>query len=284
MGRVWTELIPAMRQQPTQPIYQVDAFTDVPFKGNPAAVVPLDDWPADAWLQAVAAENNLAETAFFVPAGDAFELRWFTPTVEIALCGHATLASAFVLFECLDHEGDRVVFETRHSGELTVAHEAGRYWLALPRHGASPAEPLPGLIDAVGGAPTAVTAGANWLLAYESETEVRELAPDMLWLRGGLQERGVIATAPADDPALDFVSRYFVPNFGVDEDPVTGSAHCMLAPYWARVLGRERLAARQISLRGGRLDCAVDSEHVHVGGDAVLYLDGHIHLPGADTT
>lgn len=268
-----------MQQQPNQPLYQVDAFTDVCFKGNPAALVPLEHWPTDAWMQAVAAENNLAETAFFVPAGDAYELRWFTPTTEIALCGHATLASAFVLFECLGFDREQVVFETRQSGRLTVTREAGRYWLALPRHSAEPAEPAPGLVDAVGGTPTAVAAGANWLLAYQSEAEVRELAPDMGWLRNALQERGVIATAPADDPELDFVSRYFVPNFGVDEDPVTGSAHCMLAPYWARVLGRDRLAARQISARTGQLDCVVDGDCVHVGGDAVLYLSGHIHSP-----
>lgn len=268
-----------MDEQPRQPIYQVDAFTGVRFRGNPAAVVPLQRWPADAWMQAVAAENNLAETAFFVPIGDVFELRWFTPTTEIALCGHATLASAFVLFECLGLDADQIVFETRRSGRLAVTREADRYWLALPRHSAEPAQPLPGLIDAVGGRPIAVEAGANWLLAYQSETEVRELAPDMLWLRSGLQERGVIATAPADDRGLDFVSRYFVPNFGVDEDPVTGSAHCMLAPYWARVLGRDRLVAAQVSARGGRLDCVVEADCVHVGGAAVLYLRGRIHAP-----
>lgn len=264
-----------------QPLYQVDAFTDARFSGNPAAVVPLASWPTDAWLQAVAAENNLAETAFFVDAGDAHELRWFTPTAEVALCGHATLASAFVLFECLGHDGDRVVFETRRSGRLAVTREAGRYWLDLPRHAAEPAEPPHDLIEAVGGRPAAVCVGPNWLLAYDSEAEVRTLVPDMRWLRD-LPERCVIATAPADDPDLDFVSRFFAPNFGIDEDPVTGSAHCMLAPYWAQALDRHALAARQISPRGGALDCRVDDRRVHVGGGAALYLSGHIRSPEED--
>lgn len=267
-----------MIHHPSQPLYQVDAFTDAPFKGNPAAVVPLSAWPSDAWMQAVAAENNLAETAFFVPTDVSYELRWFTPTVEIALCGHATLASAYVLFEHLGFEGEEIVFDTRHSGRLTVIREADCYWLALPRHTVEPAQPLPGLIEAVGDHPQAVQAGPNWLLAYACEADVRNLTPDMRWL-GALPERGVIATAPADADAVDFVSRYFVPNYGVEEDPVTGSSHCMLAPYWSQRLGRDHLVARQISTRGGDLACRVETDRVHVGGSAALYLSGFIHSP-----
>lgn len=262
------------------PFFQVDCFTDRPFAGNPAAVVPLETWLPDARLQAIAAEANLADTAFFVPAGDGvFELRWFTPATEVRLCGHATLATGLVLRECLDRGDATFCFDTRHSGRLTVTPgDDGVYWLDLPRHECEAAEPPPDLIAAVGGAPVETRAGPNWLLRYASAAEVRELRPDMRVL-AELPERGVIATAPGDEPGIDFVSRYFAPNFGVDEDPVTGSAHCMLAPYWAAELGKHRLQARQISKRGGELFCETAAERVRVGGRAVLYLSGEIRLP-----
>ena len=263
------------------PLFQVDSFADRPFVGNPAAVVPLASWPADALLQSIAAENNLAETAFVVPAGEAHELRWFTPTTEVRLCGHATLAAALVLVECLGHGAQTVQFDTRFSGRLTVARGGdGVYWLDLPRHDCAPAAAPAPLLEAMGTAPAAVRAGPNWLLRFERQADVRALRPDMRAL-AALPERGVIATAPGDDDGIDFVSRYFAPNFGVDEDPVTGSAHCMLAPYWAAELGKSRLRARQVSARGGELWCEPDGERVRVGGHAVLYLTGEIHLPAS---
>jgi len=262
------------------PIYQVDAFADEVFAGNPAAVVPLESWPDDDLLQAIAAENNLAETAFLVPADDAYALRWFTPTTEVALCGHATLASAFVLFECRGHASDRVAFDTRRSGRLHVTRRDERLWLDLPRQAIEPAEAPATLVDAMGAAPSELRVGPNWLLRYARETDIRTLHPDMRAL-AALPGRCVIATAPADDPELDFVSRFFAPNFGIDEDPVTGSAHCMLAPYWAEVLGKSRLRARQISARGGDLECVPDGDRVHVGGQAALFLTGEIILSEA---
>ncbi|MES1944619.1 hypothetical protein PC39_10907 [Salinisphaera sp. PC39] len=263
------------------PLFQVDSFADRPFVGNPAAVVPLEAWPSDPLLQSIAAENNLAETAFLVPAGDAHELRWFTPTVEVRLCGHATLAAAYVLVACLGHEAGAVRFDTRFSGRLTVTRDGdGRYWLDLPRHDCEPAAAPASLLEAMGAGPADVRAGPNWLLRFEREADVRALRPEMRLL-AALPERGVIATAPGDDDGIDFVSRYFAPNFGVDEDPVTGSAHCMLAPYWAAELGKTALRARQISARGGELWCEPDGERVRVGGHAMLYLTGEIHLPSA---
>lgn len=259
-------------------LFQVDCFTDRPFAGNPAAVVPLAAWLPDECLQAIAAETNLSDTAFFVPGETAFALRWFTPTAEVRLCGHATLASAVVLRECLGHADAAFRFDTRHSGRLTVTPaDDGLYWLDLPRHECEPAEAPAELIEAVGEAPDEVRAGPNWLLRYPRAADVRGLRPDMRIL-ADLPERGVIATAPGDEPGIDFVSRYFAPNFGIDEDPVTGSAHCMLAPYWAAELGETRLRARQVSARGGDLVCETAGDRVHVGGRAVLYMSGELHL------
>lgn len=259
-------------------LFQVDSFAERPFAGNPAAVVPLAAWPPDELLQAIAAESNLSDTGFFVPGEDAYELRWFTPVTEVRLCGHATLAAAFVLYECLGYTDASVRFDTRHSGRLTVTRADGRYWLDLPRHDCEPARAPPELIRAMGAEPEAVRAGPNWLLRYARAADVRGLRPDMRVL-AALPERGVIATAPGGDSGVDFVSRYFAPNFGIDEDPVTGSAHCMLAPYWAAELGKSRLHARQLSKRGGELLCETAGERVRVGGRAVLYLTGEIQLP-----
>ena len=262
------------------PLYQVDAFTDRLFGGNPAAVMPLPDWLPDSTLQALAAENNLAETAFLVARDDGVhDLRWFTPTTEVQLCGHATLASAFVLFRVLGHTADSVEFDTL-SGRLSVSDQGDRLWMSLPTAGAEAcaAPELPAA--ALGMLAQAWYEGPNYMALLASEAEVAAAAPDMTLL-GQVPARGLIVTAPADDPQVDFVSRFFAPNFGIPEDPVTGSAHCMLAPWWAERLGKSRLRARQISSRGGSLICEPKADRVHLGGTAVLYLQGEVFLPDA---
>lgn len=265
-----------------RPLYQVDAFTDRPFAGNPAAVVLLDEWPGDALLQAIAAENNLAETAYLVPAGPRWELRWFTPTTEVVLCGHATLASAFVLWHCCGESAESLEFKTRYSGRLRVTRHAHWLQLDLPAHDIDPAQAPADLVAAMGAAPAEVRAGPNWLLRYPDAATIRGLEPDLRAL-SRLPERGVIVTSPGDEPGVDFVSRYFAPNFGVDEDPVTGAAHCMLAPFWAERLGRQQLTARQLSRRGGSLRCEAAGDRVRVAGQAVLYLTGTIMVPEEGT-
>ena len=262
-------------------LFQVDAFAEHVFEGNPAAVCPLQAWPDDALLQAIAEENNLSETAFFVPAGDAFELRWFTPVDEVDLCGHATLASAHVLYTHLGYEAPRLQFLTR-SGELTVSRsEAG---LAMDFPATRPravTEPPAALLAGLGGAPEAVLAGFDYIAVYASADEVRALAPDFARLKQ-LDLRGVVATAPGrpgDAGAGDFVSRCFYPKLGIDEDPVTGSAHCQLAPYWADRLGRDRLSARQLSRRGGTVGCVVEGDRVRLIGTAADYMIAELHLP-----
>lgn len=258
------------------PLYQVDAFTARRFGGNPAAVVPLERWPEDALLQDIAAENNLSETAYLVPRGDDFELRWFTPTLEIDLCGHATLAAAAVLFERLQPGRAAVRFHTRKAGELGVVRRGERLELDFPARPPRPAEAPPGLLRALGGAPRAVLASArDWLVRYAHEAEVRALAPDMGPLRA-LGPVGVIVTAPG--ARCDFVSRFFAPGAGVDEDPVTGSAHCVLTPYWAGELGKSELDARQLSRRGGELLCTARGARVGIAGQVTFYLAGTIEV------
>ncbi|HMA99053.1 MAG TPA: PhzF family phenazine biosynthesis protein, partial [Wenzhouxiangella sp.] len=232
--------------------YQVDAFTQDVFKGNPAAVVVLKEWPDDAVLQSIAAENNLSETAFFVPEGDAFKLRWFTPLAEVDLCGHATLATAHVLFEHLSYPENEVRFISR-SGPLTVAREADRYCMDFPAVPMTPASVPDDLIEGFSGlTPSAAFLGADFLAVFAHEDDIVDLDPDFVAL-SRVQGRGVIATAPGRN--CDFVSRVFCPQLGVNEDPVTGSAHCQMAPYWAKRLGRSELSARQVSQRGGNVDC-----------------------------
>jgi PhzF family phenazine biosynthesis protein len=256
------------------PIYQIDAFSSRVFGGNPAAIVPLDSWLAPETMQAIAAENNLSETAFFVREGAHYGLRWFTPTVEIDLCGHATLASAHLLFTKLAHDGQRVDFMTR-SGKLTVARQGDLLALELP---ARPPKPCPrpaGIDKALGKAPVEILGSRDYLCVYEREADVRALAPNMEQV-AALDRFAVIVTAPGD--SCDFVSRFFAPAGGVPEDPVTGSAHCTLVPYWAKRLGKKSLAARQISARGGELMCEDRGERVMIAGKAVLYLEGAIHV------
>jgi predicted PhzF superfamily epimerase YddE/YHI9 len=255
-------------------LFQVDAFTDRPFHGNPAAVVPLDSWLPDATLQAIAAENNLSETAYFVKQGERYHLRWFTPTCEVKLCGHATLASAWVLWEKLGERAPLIRFDTR-SGELRVTRDGAWLWLDFPADPARPCEAPPALVAGLGRAPREVLVAGNYVAVYDDEAAVRALKPDFRVL-ATLENHGVIATAPGAD--CDFVSRFFAPKFGIDEDPVTGSAHCTLAPLWAERLGRRNLRARQISHRGGELRCEAAGDRVRIGGQAVAYLAGEIEL------
>jgi PhzF family phenazine biosynthesis protein len=259
------------------PIYQVDAFADAPFTGNPAAVVPLRDWLPDRVLQAIAAENNLAETAFFVPDGDTFALRWFTPTVEVPLCGHATLASAYVIFEFLQPGRRQVTFTTRRSGPLGVAQTGDLLTLDFPARPPEPTSAPEGLVEALGGArPAQVLAYDKLFCVFETAGEVKKLVPDFR-LVAALDSDGVVVTAPGGD-GIDFVSRYFAPAKGIDEDPVTGGTHCLLVPYWAKRLGKPKLVGRQVSARGGTVHGEDRGARVSLAGKAQLYLEGRIFL------
>ena len=267
------------------PLYQVDAFTSRLFAGNPAAVCPLEQWLPNSTMQAIAAENNLSETAFFVAkgphGGDDYDLRWFTPAIEVDLCGHATLASGFVVMTKLAPHKTSVRFHTK-SGPLTVSRDGTQFALDLPSRPPSPTMMPVKFLAALGGKPKQILAAAKYLAVYETAQEVAALKPDFGILKH-IDRQGLIATAPGPDPHLgpcDFVSRYFAPHAGVDEDPVTGSAHCTLVPYWAQRLGKTTLHARQISLRGGELFCELQGERVRMAGNAVLYLEGRIHIQG----
>lgn len=250
--------------------YQVDAFASRPFEGNPAAVVPLERWPDDALMQAMALENNLSETAFFVPTARGFHLRWFTPAVEVDLCGHATLATAHVLFSELGYRGELVTFETR-SGDLIVRREDGAIVMDFPAQPPSPCAAPEALAAGLGRAPVETLRSVDFLAVFEREADVRALRPDMGRL-ATVEARGVIATAPGD--TCDFVSRFFGPQSGVPEDPVTGSAHCELAPYWARRLGKNTFQAQQISPRGGDLGVVLTGARVLISGRAVTVMRG----------
>lgn len=258
------------------PLYQIDAFADGPFTGNPAAVCPLDAWLPDELMQAIAAENNLSETAFFVPEGDGFRLRWFTPSVEVDLCGHATLASAFVVFRYLAPENGRVTFQTEKAGTLTVGREGDRLVLDFPSRPALPCALSDEVAAALGKPPMTLLASRDYLAVYADADEVAALSPDFAAL-AALDRFAMIVTAPGSGE-IDFVSRFFAPARGVAEDPVTGSAHCTLVPYWAERLGKSRLDARQLSRRGGRLSCGLEGDRVTIAGRAVLYLEGTITI------
>jgi PhzF family phenazine biosynthesis protein len=255
-------------------LYQVDAFANRLFAGNPAAVVPLSSWLPDDVLQAIAAENNVSETAFLVPANDGYRLRWFTPLVETELCGHATLAAAFVLLTRVIPEQTTVGFDTM-SGRLTVTRDGDSFTLELPAQPPLACSMPERMLEAVGGDPNEVLAAVKYLLVFQDELEVAALRPDFATL-ADIDRDGVIVTAPGRE--CDFVSRYFAPHAGIPEDPVTGSAHCTLVPYWAARLGRDRLRARQISRRGGELDCALIGSRVRLSGRAILYMEGRIHV------
>jgi len=258
-------------------IYQVDAFTGRLFGGNPAAVVPLERWLDDATMQSIALENNLAETAFFVPEADRFRLRWFTPEVEVKLCGHATLASAHVLFTILEPGRREVKFETL-SGTLAVVAAGERLVLDFPRWKLAPlADPPRGLADALHAAPTRVYStgdGRDLFAVFEREADVAALAPDF----GALRKLGVGVIATAPGTRSDCVVRFFAPAFGIDEDPGTGSIHCALTPYWSERLGKRTVHSLQISKRGAELHCELAGERVLIAGKAVKYLEGWIEV------
>ena len=255
-------------------LYQIDAFTDRVFSGNPAGVCPLDAWLPAQTMQAIAAENNVAETAFFVKGSPHYGLRWFTPTVEIALCGHATLASACVIMTELARDMTRISFETQ-SGVLGVARNGDLYTLDFPSYPPQPATPPARLAAALGVTPVDVWQARHYMVLLKDEAEVRALRPDFSnydWLNGV----DVVVTAEGAD--CDFVSRFFAPNHGIPEDPVTGSTHCTLAPYWAKRLGKSRLKARQVSARGGELLCELAGDRVLIAGRCAKYLEGEISI------
>ena len=258
------------------PFFRVHAFTEDLFGGNPAAVCPLQNWLPDDLMQAIARENDLPETAFYVEtAPGRFDLRWFTPTVEVDLCGHATLASAFVVFSKTEFDGSRIRFDTR-SGELFVTRREGRYWLDFPTLPGVPVDGVPeALVNGLGSVPQEVLKSTNYMAVFERQSQVVALTPDFPVL-SELYPSGVIATAPGDD--CDFVSRFFAPGHGIDEDPVTGSAHCTLTPYWASRLENRQLVARQVSERGGVLYCEARGDRTGIGGDAVLYQEGTLRV------
>ena len=259
----------------TIPIYQVDAFTIGPFSGNPAAVCPLDAWLDAATMQSIAAENNLAETAFIVTREEGYDLRWFTPAIEVDLCGHATLAAAYVVLNHLQPDLDSVSFETL-SGTLIVSRDGERLSMDFPARAPTLAPASRELSDALGQAPSEVHMSRDILAVFEDEASVRRLSPDQARLLALDEGLGVIATAKGD--TVDFVSRFFVPKGGIAEDPVTGSAHCTLVPFWAERLGKSELIAHQVSPRGGELHCEHRGDRVIMSGQCVLFLTGSIHL------
>jgi PhzF family phenazine biosynthesis protein len=257
------------------PLFQVDAFTSQPFTGNPAAVCPLDRWLDDELLRKVAAENNLSETAFLVPRGADYQLRWFTPRCEVKLCGHATLASAYVIFNRLKPESKSVRFATRFSGTLTVWKEDDLFLMDFPAMACRTCAGVPAeLVRALGARPLSVELAEgndDYIAVYETEGAIRNIRPDFAQLEQ-LHPFAVAITAPAEN--ADFVSRYFAPSYGIAEDPVTGSVHCALAPYWAERLGKTHLHARQVSQRGGELWCEIAGERVILKGNAVVAMEG----------
>ena len=267
---------PAKSSYMRAPIFQIDAFTTRPFAGNPAAVMLFARFPEDAVLQKIAAENNLSETAFLVPDGSDYRLRWFTPNTEVPLCGHATLASAAVVIERLEPQRNTVVFHSA-SGPLTVSRTQAGYLMDFPSRPSEQVSTSPALAAALHIDPLEVFVNEfNYLALLESEQVLRDLAPDMLAL-ASLNRPGVIVTALGNE-SYDFVSRYFAPAKGIPEDPVTGAAHCMLAPFWARRLGKTDFRAFQASRRGGEVNCRLVGDRVKLEGACVFYLEGEVEI------
>lgn len=271
------------------PIFQVDAFTDTVFGGNPAAVVPLDSWLSDATLKAIANENNLSETAFLVREEGGYAIRWFTPAIEVPLCGHATLASAHVVVEHLEPGASEVRLRTREHGDVNVVRDRQFLAIEFPRFPPVAREPDERVVGCLRSDPEELLfAHDNWFAVYEREADVLALKPDFGLMKECVAH-GVIATAPGSWPkaangsdGYHFCSRYFVPAAGIDEDPVTGSAHCALTPYWAERLGEPHLSARQVSARGGKLLCVddPDRDRIRIAGQSRLYMKGTIEVPG----
>lgn len=261
----------------TLQLYQVDAFAEELFTGNPAAVCVLESWLPETTMQNIAAENNLAETAFAVPVSDGYEIRWFTPETEVALCGHATLATAYVLFNGQESNTDSIRFKSRERGVLEVSRTKDSLVLDFPADMPAITDIPNGLIEAVGVEPNTCLKGqTDYMLVYDSERHVRGLQPNF-FLLNQIPARGVIVTSRG--VGCDFVSRFFAPRCGVPEDPVTGSAHTTLTPFWARALGKDKMRAAQLSKRGGILDCEIRGNRVRIGGKAILYMKAEIYLP-----
>lgn len=260
-------------------IYQIDAFAEKTFTGNPAAIVPLDCWLDDITMQSIAEENNLSETAFIVPTDKGYHIRWFTPYYEVDLCGHATLAAAYVVIEFLQETRNPICFDSK-SGDLFVSHEIDTnnkimFTLDFPRSEYTEIETPQALINGLGKTPIKTYAAADYLAIFSNEEDILQLAPNFTQLQE-LDRRGVIASAPGKN--VDFVSRFFAPNAGINEDPVTGSAHCLLTPYWANRLDQAQLTAKQCSARGGALTCTLQGNRVLISGHATLYLEGEITI------
>jgi len=257
------------------PIYQVDAFADKPFKGNPAAVCPLTEWISDEQMQQIAMENNLSETAFFVENNDRYHIRWFTPAVEINLCGHATLASAHVIFEHLGYEKEKIHFDSQ-SGELVVRRRDSFYEMNFPAWIAKECDvKLEDVESCLVVKPEKISASRDLIVLYKTEEQIRRLTPDFIKMME-LEYNLIVATAKGDNE--DFVSRVFVPKMGIPEDPVTGSAHSTLIPFWADILGKTSLKARQLSQREGYLECEMMGDRVLMAGQAFTFLRGEIRL------
>ena len=256
-------------------IYQVDAFTKEVFGGNPAAICPLESWIDAELMQKIALENNLSETAFFVKKDDVYEIRWFTPTFEIDLCGHATLASTFVIFEILQSETEIIKFHSHKSGKLSVEKKDDVLILDFPSRPPVVCDVPQGLIEAIGKQPREILKSRDYFLVYENEQDIANIKPNFAEILK-IPTHAVIVTAKGDE--CDFVSRFFAPEVGVFEDPVTGSSHCNLIPFWAEKLGKTELFGKQISARGGELFCELKGDRVKIGGKAVLYLKGEIYV------
>jgi len=254
-------------------LYQVDAFTSRVFAGNPAGVCPLESWLPGDVMQSIAIENNLSETAFFIPMEDGYHLRWFTPKTEVDLCGHATLASAWVLFNELGYQGERIRFHTREGDLFVERRGEGELEMDFPVKKPRTCTTPPFLEKALGASPSELLSNEDYLAVFASEAEVAAIKPDFK-IMAQIDTRGIIISAPGD--RVDFVSRFFAPRYGIDEDPVTGSAHCVLTPFWAERLGKDILSARQISRRGGDLTCSLKGDRVFIAGHAILYMRGEI--------
>ena len=262
-------------------LYQIDSFTDTPFEGNPAAVIPLKTWLPDNIMQSIAEENNLSETVFFVPKNKGFHIRWFTPKTEVDLCGHATLAAAYVLFNILGYNKERIEFESK-SGTLSVLQKDNWLVMDLPAQPPIPCNVPDEIVKAFDKVPIECLRSEDYIAVFETESDILSIKPDIDYLKK-LDLRGVIITAKSRQ--YDFVSRFFAPKYGIDEDPVTGSAHTQLIPYWAHKLGKTNMQAKQVSSRGGEILCELYNDRVLISGKAVKFLEGKIQLnilPGPD--
>jgi len=255
-------------------LYHIDAFTSKLFKGNPAAVIPLETWLPDDDMQSIAEENNLSETTFFVPTKTGFHIRWFTPIREVDLCGHATLAAAYVLFNLLGHDKGFIEFDSK-SGMLTVLQNKDWLVMDFPAQPPIHCEMPDDIINAFGKKPIECLRSEDYIVVFETESDISSIKPDMDYLKK-LDLRGVIITSKSQQ--YDFVSRFFAPKYGIEEDPVTGSSHTQLIPYWVQKLGKTKLTAKQVSRRGGELICELQNDRVLISGKAVKYLEGRIEI------